>query len=61
MGDEPTGNLDSLNAENVFQIFKKLKKEQGLSLLVVTRDYDFAKRTDRIIEMEDGRISSDGS
>ena len=61
MGDEPTGNLDSLNAENVFQIFKKLKKEQELSLLVVTRDYDFAKRTDRIIEMEDGRISSDGS
>ncbi len=56
MGDEPTGNLDSYNAENVFQIFKQLKEEQGLSLLVVTHDYDFAKRTDRIIEMEDGRI-----
>lgn len=56
MGDEPTGNLDSFNAENVFQIFKRLKEEQGLSLLVVTHDYDFAKRTDRIIEMEDGRI-----
>ena len=61
MGDEPTGNLDSFNAENVFQIFKKLKEEQGLSLLVVTHDFDFAKRTDRIIEMEDGRIISDGS
>lgn len=56
MGDEPTGNLDSFNAENVFQIFKRLKEEQGLSLLVVTHDHDFAKRTDRIIEMEDGRI-----
>jgi len=56
MGDEPTGNLDSYNAENVFQIFKKLKEEQGLSLLVVTHDHDFAKRTDRVIEMEDGRI-----
>ena len=61
MGDEPTGNLDSFNAENVFQIFKRLKEEQGLSLLVVTHDYDFAKRTDRIIEMEDGRIISHGS
>ena len=56
MGDEPTGNLDSYNAENVFQIFKQLKEEQGLSLLVVTHDMDFAKRTDRIIQMEDGQI-----
>ncbi|WP_372973866.1 ABC transporter ATP-binding protein [Muriicola sp.] len=56
MGDEPTGNLDSYNAENVLQIFKRLKEEQGLSLLVVTHDIDFAKSTDRIIDMEDGRI-----
>lgn len=56
MGDEPTGNLDSQNSENVFSIFKKLKEEEGLSLLVVTHDEDFAKRTDRIIQMEDGRI-----
>lgn len=56
MGDEPTGNLDSYNSENVFQIFKSLKEEQGLSLLVVTHDADFATRTDRILEMEDGRI-----
>lgn len=56
MGDEPTGNLDSYNAENVFQIFKQLKDEKGLSLLVVTHDIDFANLTDRIIEMEDGRI-----
>ena len=59
MGDEPTGNLDSYNSENVFNIFKQLKEEEGLSLLVVTHDEDFAKRTDRIIEMEDGRILSD--
>ena len=56
MGDEPTGNLDSYNSENVFQIFKQLKDEQGLSLLVVTHDMDFAERTDRIIQMEDGQI-----
>jgi len=58
MGDEPTGNLDSHNADNVFHIFKKLKEEEGLSLLIVTHDEDFAKRTDRIIQMEDGRMIS---
>ncbi|NEV94983.1 ABC transporter ATP-binding protein [Psychroflexus sp. YR1-1] len=56
MGDEPTGNLDSYNAENVFNIFKQLSDEQGLSLLVVTHDKDFANKTDRIIQMRDGRI-----
>lgn len=56
MGDEPTGNLDSYNSENVFQIFRQLKEQQGLSLLAVTHDLDFARRTDRIIQMEGGRI-----
>ncbi|MBT8280141.1 MAG: ABC transporter ATP-binding protein [Muriicola sp.] len=59
MGDEPTGNLDSYNADNVLSIFKELKEKQGLSLLVVTHDLDFAKSTDRIIEMEDGKIIKD--
>ena len=58
MGDEPTGNLDSHNADNVFNIFKKLSVEENLSLLIVTHDEDFAKRTDRIITMEDGKIIS---
>lgn len=56
MGDEPTGNLDSKNADNVFNIFKEIAHEENLSLLVVTHDEDFAKRTDRIITMEDGKI-----
>lgn len=56
MGDEPTGNLDSYNSENVFRIFKQLKEEEGLSLLIVTHDEDFAKRTDYVIQMEDGKI-----
>ena len=56
MGDEPTGNLDSVNAENVFNIFEELTLTQNLSLLVVTHDLDFAKKTDRIIEMSDGAI-----
>jgi lipoprotein-releasing system ATP-binding protein len=55
MCDEPTGNLDSRNSEVVFKIFQKLAAG-GQSLLVVTHDDDFAGRTDRIIEMDDGRV-----
>lgn len=58
MGDEPTGNLDSKNAENVLSIFRELATSRGLTLLIVTHDQDFADRTDRIITMEDGRIIS---
>tara|TARA_R110002049_G_scaffold265234_2_gene441354 strand:+ start:7955 stop:8638 length:684 start_codon:yes stop_codon:yes gene_type:complete len=56
MGDEPTGNLDSKNAETVFSILKELSEEEKLSLLIVTHDLDFAQKTNRIIEMEDGRV-----
>jgi lipoprotein-releasing system ATP-binding protein len=59
MGDEPTGNLDKKNSEIVFEIFKELAADKKQSLLIVTHDEDFAKRTDRIIEMEDGQIISD--
>lgn len=60
MGDEPTGNLDSKNSENVFSIFKELSQSKEMSLLVVTHDIDFANKTDRIIEMGDGEIIDHG-
>jgi lipoprotein-releasing system ATP-binding protein len=56
MGDEPTGNLDSKNSDIVFNIFKELCVEENLSLLIVTHDDEFAHRTDRIIQMGDGKI-----
>jgi lipoprotein-releasing system ATP-binding protein len=56
MGDEPTGNLDKRNSEIVFDIFRQLSSEFNQTLLVVTHDTGFAEKTDRIIEMEDGRI-----
>ncbi len=56
MGDEPTGNLDKKNSEIVFDIFKQLAEEFKQTLLIVTHDEGFAKKTNRIIEMEDGRI-----
>lgn len=58
MGDEPTGNLDKKNSDLVFDIFQKLTIEKKQTLLVVTHDTDFAKRTNRTITMEDGRIIS---
>jgi lipoprotein-releasing system ATP-binding protein len=56
MGDEPTGNLDKKNAQIVFDIFKELTTENKQTLLIVTHDTDFADKSDRIIEMEDGKI-----
>jgi len=56
MGDEPTGNLDSRNSGIVFDIFKSISAHHEQSLLVVTHDNDFASRTDRIIEMDDGKV-----
>jgi len=56
MADEPTGNLDKKNSEMVFEIFKELSTTYLQSLLVVTHDNEFARRTQRIIEMEDGKI-----
>lgn len=56
MGDEPTGNLDKKNSEIVFNTFKELADVYKQSLLIVTHDNEFALRTNRIIEMEDGKI-----
>jgi lipoprotein-releasing system ATP-binding protein len=56
MGDEPTGNLDKKNSDIVFSTFKELAEEFKQSLLIVTHDSDFANKSHRIIEMEDGKI-----
>lgn len=56
MADEPTGNLDKKNGEMVFDIFKEISLLNMQSLLIVTHDNEFAKQTNRIIEMEDGQI-----
>lgn len=59
-GDEPTGNLDSKNAQNVFEIFKELKEQYNQSIVIVTHDMNFANKTDRIITLSDGEVVSDG-
>lgn len=60
MGDEPTGNLDSKNTGIVLDIFKQLSKDLGQTIIAVTHDNDFAKKSDRIIEMGDGHIIDHG-
>ena len=55
-GDEPTGNLDSKNADTVFEILKELKDKHKQTILIVTHDLNFANRTDRIIKLHDGEV-----
>lgn len=56
MGDEPTGNLDSRNSQIVFNIFQQLAQEFNQTIIAVTHDNDFAKASNRTIELADGRI-----
>lgn len=58
MGDEPTGNLDSLNSGKVFDLFKELSEEKGQTILTVTHDDDFADRSDSIIHLTDGALET---
>ena len=56
MGDEPTGNLDKKNSGIVFDLFKQLAHDFRQTMLIVTHDPEFAAGSDRVIEMDDGRI-----
>ena len=56
LADEPTGNLDSQSSAEVMELFRKLNREEGVAVVVVTHDPDVATVTDRLIEMKDGGI-----
>jgi putative ABC transport system ATP-binding protein len=58
VADEPTGNLDSRNSADVFDLFGKLV-EQGKTMLMVTHDKELARRVPRVVEIIDGRITRD--
>jgi lipoprotein-releasing system ATP-binding protein len=60
MGDEPTGNLDKKNSDMVFDILNNLTTSQNQTMLIVTHDSEFARRTRRTITMDDGRIVDNG-
>jgi len=59
LADEPTGNLDSVSAEGVFELFAHLHQEQGMTIVLITHDEEFGRRAQRTIRMQDGHIKSD--
>ncbi len=56
IGDEPTGDLDIVTAENILDLFDRINKELGIALCIVTHSQQVAKRADRILELRDGII-----
>lgn len=59
LADEPTGNLDSYNTDQVMKLFIKLKKMFSLTLMIATHDYAVAKEADRLIVLKDGKVYKD--
>jgi ABC-type lipoprotein export system ATPase subunit len=57
--DEPTGDLDSENADEIVGLMRKLNREQDLTFLIVTHDIVVGRKTDRIVRMVDGQIVSE--
>jgi lipoprotein-releasing system ATP-binding protein len=56
LADEPTGNLDSANSENVFELLQNLAREHNIAILMVTHNEEIANRCDKIISIRDGLI-----
>jgi len=61
LADEPTGNLDSRSADEVFALFRRFNQTFGCAVLLVTHDPRIAARCDRVLEMLDGRLVADRS
>ena len=59
LADEPTGNLDTVSAQGVFDLMRRVNREHGTTVLTVTHNHELAAQCDRIVEIVDGRITSD--
>jgi putative ABC transport system ATP-binding protein len=61
LADEPTGNLDSVNAASVLELFESLNRDHGLTLVVVTHSHEVSQRARRVLSVRDGRLVDDCS
>lgn len=59
LADEPTGNLDSDSTENIYELLRNINEELKTTFIIITHDRRIAEKTDRIIEIKDGRINLD--
>lgn len=57
LADEPTGNLDTKSANDVFELMRQINRERGTTFLLVTHNDDLAERCDRIVRVVDGKIA----
>ena len=60
LADEPTGALDSKMGHDILQFFKKLNKDLGITIVMITHEFDIAKYASRLIHIRDGKINYDG-
>jgi putative ABC transport system ATP-binding protein len=59
LADEPTGNLDSRTSIEVMEIFQRLNRERGITLVLVTHEHDIAQYAQRVVVFKDGKIRKD--
>ncbi len=59
LADEPTGNLDAQNAQDIFKLFTDLVKQEHIAVVMVTHDNSLAAKCDRVYQMKDGVIDAD--
>ena len=57
LADEPTGEVDRHSAEQIFNVMRDFNRDQGVTIIVVTHDFNVASRVDRVVGMRDGRTS----